>query len=287
MLGRSILSLRGSQCVKLLQSLCTNDVVSWSQQEPMYAAFLTTKGRILADAFLYGGRHETEILLDVATGQKASLLKHIKTYKLRSDVTLKDETDLRVSTLDDGRVVSGGNDPRASKLGQRFVVIQGDEPQEEEEDRRRRLALGIGQGMELSNRIPLECNLDALAAVSFNKGCYLGQELTARAKHRGTVRKRLVPLMVGKKVDSLQVVDQATAIAWDGPIVTGSVTSTSGHALGEVVASEPGIALAMLRLNALDDATSTCQVAGLTVSPFLPEWWQDVGLANAIVSTAI
>lgn len=286
MLGRSILSLRGSQCVKLLQSLCTNDVVSWTQQEPMYAAFLTTKGRILADAFLYGGRNETEILLDVATEHKASLLKHIKTYKLRSDVTLKDETELTVSTIDDGRVVCGGNDPRVSQLGQRFIVVQGSEPQKEEEYRRSRLALGIGEGVELSNRIPLECNLDALAAVSFSKGCYLGQELTARAKHRGIVRKRLVPLMVGRKVGSLQVVDQATAIAWDGPIVNGAITSASGHALGEVVASEPGIALAMLRLNALTDAPSTCHVAGLTASPFLPEWWQSVGLANSVVGTA-
>lgn len=278
-----ILSMRGSSTVKFLQSLCTNDVVAWSRETPLYAAFLTNKGRILADVMLYdgGGEAETksdEILLEVSTAQKAQVAKHLKMYKMRSDVTIT-ETDLSVS-LSEG--TTGGRDPRLTNGQRRFVGsgVGGDWT------RRDRLAAGVGHGVELANKIPLECNLDALNGVSFDKGCYLGQELTARAKHRGTVRKRLVPILVGASDDALKYLDAETARAWNGDklVDVGSqVKAGDGRVVGDVVASEPGIALAMLRLDFLfgsgDEKKDAPPLSSLNCddtacSPYLPDWWE-------------
>lgn len=268
----SVISLRGSSTVKLLQSLCTNDVVAWKRDAPLYAAFLTNKGRILADVMMYGGTSDDEeVLLEVSTAQKAQFVKHLKMYKLRSDVKIT-ETDLSVS-LREGS--SGGRDPRLSDGQERYVgSVAGDWT------RRDRLAAGIGHGVELSNKIPLECNLDALNGVSFDKGCYLGQELTARAKHRGTVRKRLVPLLVGSNdIKNLRFLDAETARAWDDTTLvdSGSPVKAGDDVVGEVVAAEPGIALAMLRLDALfsrGDTSSFSCGAETACSPYLPDWWQ-------------
>ena len=98
MAARRVLSLRGADTSKLLQSLCTNNVATWLEGSApaLAAAFLTTKGRVLADACFW--RHDDAVLIDCAVDQAPKLLRHLKMYKLRADVKIREEADLDVVT---------------------------------------------------------------------------------------------------------------------------------------------------------------------------------------------
>ena len=118
-------------------------------------------------------------------------------YKLRADVKIRDEEDLDVVTATKTlqNCVASGPDPATALLGSRGVVEKGSvEGEAPGLYLRRRLALGVAEGVELEGAVPLVANLDVLNAIAFDKGCYLGQELTARAKFRGQVRRRFMPV---------------------------------------------------------------------------------------------
>ena len=199
MAARRVLSLGGADTSKLLQSLCTNNVATWLEGSApaLAAAFLTTKGRVLADACFR--RHDDAVLIDCAVDQAPKLLRHLKMYKLRADVKIRDEADLDVvtatSTLQN--CVARAPDPRTALRRDRRGVAEKGSVEGEAPGLylRRRLALGVAEGVELEGAVPLVANLDVLNAISLRQGeHYLGQELTARAKFRGQVRRRFMPV---------------------------------------------------------------------------------------------
>ena len=304
---RAVLSVRGSDAAKLLHSLSTNDVHKWlgSGAPGLAAAFLTTKGRILADAVLWRGDDESEVLVDCPAAQSAALLRHLKMYKLRSSVKLAARDDLEVATFSSaaaaeapGAVLAGGADPRTALLGGRGVAAAGGAPREAAgEYARRRLALGVAEGPEVVGRIPLNCNLELLNYVAFDKGCYLGQELTARAKFRGEVRRRLMPCAL-QDSDGAVLHSAARALPPPDPVPdvpplagglpdVGAKLVAGNKAVGELVAVDAAssVAVAMLKLDfALSGEVLDVDVEGgqgVKASPYVPPWWPGDVLENA------
>ena len=220
--SRGVLRIEGRDARKLLQGLVTSDV-TLLDAAPQYTCFLSAQGRVLHDAFLVSGP-DGSVLLDSELSAQAELTAHLKRYKLRSKVTIRDATDelAVVASWDDGSVGAaaadvrppseGGHwaDPRLPQLGSRLLwpareaaptaVSQIDAAEVIADVYDARLALlGVPNGqahLPPGEALPLESNLELLNAISFTKGCYLGQELTARTNFRGVVRKRLAPLVL-------------------------------------------------------------------------------------------
>ncbi len=219
--SRSFISLTGKDCASFLQGIITNDIHKVTDSNSIYTALLTPQGRYLFDFFVF--KNTDGLMIDVDKERQEDLVKLLKKYKLRSDVEIKriyGDSLVRCAFGDDvfsyfdipttpGFTKEGEGyivyvDPRLSDLGVRIVTLDqtifdkmGLELVKYREYDRHRLSLGVPEGgtdMITEKAIPLECGLDELNAVSWDKGCYLGQELTARTKHRGLVRKRLLPV---------------------------------------------------------------------------------------------
>ena len=206
---RCVLEIKGEDRRSFLQGLITQDVTKIKPREALYSLFLTNTGRFFCDFLMI----EQEGSLLITPGKKCveDFQKKLNFYKLRSDVEIKERSDWVVAaSLDDqeDRVYEGMifKDPRHPKLGALFLgpkssLKEHTETTKSYEDRR--LELGVPEGtldLEQEKSIPLENGMDALGAISWTKGCFLGQELTARTKHVGTVRKKLLPFIVSEAV---------------------------------------------------------------------------------------
>eukprot|EP01032_Pedospumella_encystans_P008751 gene8751-10353_t len=209
----SFLEVNGVDAKKFLQGLCTNDMHNLkSPGDALAAALLTPKGRILAPIIMYlksSAESGDNILVEVHKKNAAEIQRYLTIYRLRSKVTIKPIGVQCTVHLEPSEVVVqpmlAVKDPRSDILGTRIlssntVELTAMTGESAEADAawfdRYKLVHGIADGPELSNRIPLECNLDLLHYISFTKGCYVGQELTARTKFKGLVRKRLVPFLL-------------------------------------------------------------------------------------------
>jgi folate-binding protein YgfZ len=200
-----------------------------SEAGVLYGAFLTAQGRRWSDFFLFLGGKEESWLLDLPKEQADLVLRKLTLHKLRSQVTLTVRPDLVVwcALPGDDSLPQAPSDPRTPLLGKRAIQPVNttlDQPQEAPAYESLRLSLGVpqgGQDLMWDKTIPLEANLDALHAISWTKGCYQGQELTARTHYRGLVRKRLIPFRIeGGTPDH----DPQAKLVWRGEEV-GTVSS--------------------------------------------------------------
>ncbi|MEC3861175.1 folate-binding protein [Mesobacterium sp. TK19101] len=190
--SRTVLRLTGSDRLHFLQGLVSNDVTKLDKGL-VYAAMLTPQGKYLADFFLVPD-HEA-VLLDVDSALAGPLLQRLTMYKLRSDVQII-ETDLVVSRGLGTPPEGAFPDPRDPGMGWRGYNGQ---PGDESLDwTALRVSLGIPQsGIELTpDTFILEAGFERLNGVDFRKGCYVGQEVTARMKHKTELRKGLVRVAV-------------------------------------------------------------------------------------------
>ena len=188
MSARTILSLSGPDARDFLQGLVTNDVSKLDQGSLVYAALLTPQGKYLADFFLIP-RGEN-ILIDVSAELADGLLKRLTMYRLRADVQIG-KTDLQVRR-GTGEAPDGAfPDPRHPDLGWRLYGEEGGDDGSDWEALR--IAHCIPEsGIELTpDSYILEAGFEALHGVDFRKGCYVGQEVTARMKHKTELRKGL------------------------------------------------------------------------------------------------
>ncbi len=194
--GRGLVHIEGEDRKAFLQGLVTNDMDKLAPGKLMYACLLTPQGKFLHDFFI----HDTgdALLLDCEGGARAKdLYERLNKYRLRSKVALSVEESVPVYAVLGGD--AGLPDPRDVDLGRRsFERPDGDEQTFAAWDARR-IALGIPDGsrdMEIEKSTMIECNLDRLNAVDWNKGCYMGQELTARMHYRGLAKKHLYPVEI-------------------------------------------------------------------------------------------
>eukprot|EP00903_Cladosiphon_okamuranus_P009194 g8781.t1 len=295
--SRAVIEISGADAKALLQGLMTNDMSLLDDGDGgrpcIPAAFLNPKGRVLGDALVtrsprQAAKRKPGYLLDCPQSVAEGLKTHLKLYKLRSKVKIKDATpayDVLVSGVQDpwqaaaaGSEEGGGwfaapenaaaqaqveaeagavgrvarfADPRCVALGVRVIRPKGssddswpdgDTVVPENRYDALRMVNGVGEGSELVDSIPLESNLDLLGAISFTKGCYVGQELTARTQFKGFVRKRVLPVLfpVEGADASASPIRISSSVAADGGDRQGPILLQAwGAGKGEVAPPPP------------------------------------------------
>ncbi|WP_203309300.1 MULTISPECIES: YgfZ/GcvT domain-containing protein [Sphingomonas] len=191
---RSLLRLSGDGVRDFLQGLVTNDLNLLAPEAPLWAGLLTPQGKALFDFILWDDGDA--VLVDVESGQRDALARRLAMYRLRRAIAIEPVEDRRVHwSPSDG---PGPADPRLPALGRRWIA-----PAAAVADgwHTHRLSLGVTEGVaELGSgeTLWLECNAGELHGVSFTKGCYVGQENTARMHHRSKVNRRLVVAPLGE-----------------------------------------------------------------------------------------
>jgi folate-binding protein YgfZ len=180
---RAVLRLSGEDVRGFLQGLVSSDV---TRDLPVWAGLLTPQGKCLFDFIVWGD--EDDLLIDCEASAADDLIKRLTIYRLRRAITIAREPLLAVHWSRDGE--AGVSDPRLPDLGRRWLG-PADEPAPGW--LAHRLGLGVAEGRaELADVLWLECNAAELNGVSFSKGCFVGQENTARMNWRQKVNRRLV-----------------------------------------------------------------------------------------------
>jgi tRNA-modifying protein YgfZ len=254
---RAVLAIEGEDRVPYLQGLVSNDVTAAEPGRAVWAALLTPQGKWLADFFIFADNGR--LLLDCEREQAPDLLRRLSRYRLRSKVTLSAADELSVHAAWDGTPDLPGiaaPDPRLPEAGWRLLSSAPLPTNACEADwDRHRLALGLPDGsrdLEADKTVLLEAGFDELHGVSWSKGCYMGQELTARTKYRGLVKRRLVP------------------VAIDGPVpAPGTPVLRDGAEVGSMRSGCDQAGLAVLRLEAM---SGVLQCGTATLVPRVPVW---------------
>jgi folate-binding protein YgfZ len=229
--ARKVLAITGTDRHDFLQGLVTNEVPK-APGTLVYAALLTAQGKYLADFFLT----ETgeAILLDADADQAADLMRRLTLYKLRAKVAVE-ETDLKVSRGTGPAPEGALADPRHPDLGWRLYGT--DESDDGTDWDAIRVAHCIPEaGVELlpDDTYILEAGFERLHGVDFRKGCYVGQEVTARMKHKTELRKGYATVDV------------------DGAVPVGSEISAGGKPAGTLYTQSAGRGIAYLRFDRAD-----------------------------------
>lgn len=237
--SRAVITVAGEGAQDFLQNLVTADIDTLKPGEATYSALLQPQGKILFDFFILAenGRYA----IDCSKAQKADLLKRLTFYKLRAKVDLTDsDEDVGIAPARPGTGLSY-TDPRAAQLGARLIAGKGSLAEADlEAYRGGRIRLGLADSDEdigSGELFPHEANLDQLGAVSFKKGCFIGQEVVSRMEHRGTARNRIVPVYSAK-----------------GAAAKGSAVTAGTKSIGTVLSGDGKDALALIRLDRLKDA---------------------------------
>ena len=176
-----------------LQGLLTNDVTA---NLPAYAALLTAQGKTMFDMIVW--KDDEDILLDCEAEVAEELVKRLSLYRLRRKISIAVDDSLAVHWQVD-RHEGASPDPRLPALGHRWLAAAyGAGGAADDAWRQHRLSLGVPEGRdELGDILWLETNAVELHGVSFNKGCYIGQENTARMNWRQKVNRRLIVVPLG------------------------------------------------------------------------------------------
>jgi len=227
-LYQDILKIEGEDTPKLLQGLISNDIQHLEDGKPLYATWLSPKGRFLFDSFIYqlnnaSSLTKSPVLVQCQKGAGADLLKHINRHKLKSKVSIEEVTDqfqlygllhMEEDQLSELLVQNRGDkegasfiDPRTPSMGVKLVVSKNAKPKipenyipvSSEYYETFRFLHGIPaypHELQHEKTLPLEANMDWLKGISYDKGCYVGQELIARTHFQGQIRKRILPFYI-------------------------------------------------------------------------------------------
>ena len=194
----------GSEDVRqFLQGLVTQDTTAVAQGAPQWSALLTAQGKALFDFFLWADGDD--IVIDCEKEQAEGLVRRLKLYRLRRKIEIVQDDSIGVHWA--LAAVDRPVDPRLSALGHRWLGDAGEGDAADEEYKKHRLSLGVTEGVaELGSdkTLWLECNAAELNGVSFTKGCYVGQENTARMNYRQKVNRRMVVVPIGQADEKRQ-----------------------------------------------------------------------------------
>ena len=189
---RSLIRIAGDDCRGFLQGLVTQDVLGLDATAPRWSGLLTPQGKALFDFLLWADGDA--VLIDCETAAAEALARRLMLYRLRRPITIEPVAGAVHWSPEGG---AGTADPRLTALGNRWLGV----PAEPASGWvAHRLALGVTEGVsELGSdkTLWLEANARELGGVSFTKGCYVGQENTARMHHRSKVNRRLVVAPLG------------------------------------------------------------------------------------------
>ncbi len=270
LLDRGVLRLTGEDARSFLNGLVTSDMEDVGEDKPRFAALLTPQGKIICDFIVSAGDGEQGggLYLDCPLPLAADLARRLGFYKLRAKVTIEDlSSTLAVAAFWDGERAPDGlgvlyPDPRAAGLGDRVILdraaaeaMAGDPAPYHAH----RISLGVPEGgkdFPYGETFPHEADMDQLAGVDFDKGCYVGQEVVSRMQHRGTARTRVIPVRFPDGVAP----------------EAGSEATADGRSIGRIGSSAPGgLALGLLRLDRIEDALAAGQALEAGGLAFRPE----------------
>ncbi|XP_032388375.1 putative transferase CAF17 homolog, mitochondrial [Etheostoma spectabile] len=292
---RTLLKIQGQDTSPFLQGIITNDMglLEVPGLSAMYSHMLNVQGRTLYDIMLYSLKEndaEQGVFLECDSTIKDSILRHLKMYKLRRKVNINPCPELSVWTVlsekknadheaskpelsSPDKVLVWETDPRTQEMGWRLVlesqidpldIIASCQKGDTGEYHRHRYAIGLPEGVKdlpPGVALPLESNLAYMQGISFSKGCYIGQELTARTHHTGVVRKRLMPVRFSAPVQGLE----------EGA----ALQTQSGKPAGKHRAGIGELGLCLIRMaHAKEELTvksSDNTTVALEVS--VPDWW--------------
>jgi len=239
---RGVVSVTGVDARKLLQGVITNDMDVIDTQSALYGGLLTPQGKILFDFFVV--KAPDGYCLETSRAHAAGLAERLKMYKLRAAVEIADvSTDYTVAAIWGGAYAPRARDPapiwfadpRLPDMGYRELATlrsdwalggEASDSATQEEYHAHRIGLGVPEGGKdfgLGDAFPHEALFDQLHGVSFEKGCYVGQEVVSRMQNRGTARRRIVPVTA----DDVALPESGTAIKAGG-VEIGTLGSTAG-----------------------------------------------------------
>lgn len=199
---RALVRLSGDDVAGFLQGLVTNAIGPVSEKTPVWAGLLTAQGKVLFDFLVW--RDGEDYLLDCEAEQAEGLIQRLRLYRLRRQIEIARDDNLSVHWSPDS--ADKPLDPRLPDLGRRWLSPETD-GDASEAWRAHRLSLGVTEGFaELGSdkTLWLECNAEELGGVDFQKGCYVGQENTARMHYRNKVNRRLTVVPLGKADEKRQ-----------------------------------------------------------------------------------
>lgn len=283
--NRGIISVTGSDSRDFLQGIISNDITLVSPNKTIYAALLTPQGKYLFDFFI--SQSGEKLLIECEKDRVPDLMKRLRIYKLRANADLVDETETysifaiwgddaaQATGLHNERGLAheilGGTqfiDPRLNTAGVRSVLpievaeaqLQSlaAEPASTSDYDLHRLKLGLpdaSRDLVVDKAILIESGFDELNGVDWNKGCYMGQELTARTKYRGLVKKRLISVFI-----------EGAAPEPGTPIMVGDKNA------GEMRSSNAGHGIALLRLDQLNNEAAEYICDQAILRPNKPTW---------------
>lgn len=272
---RSVIAIGGPDRVEFLQGLISNDTTKVGPDRAIWAALLTPQGRFLNDMFVADGGGDS-LLLETERERAAALARKLSLYKLRSKVTVEDRAEsLEVAVAYgpdaatmlpiDGAIAFV--DPRLGELGIRVIAPTGTAaallqargfsaaPLQSYDELR--LSLGVPDGsrdLVVEKALLLENGFDELNGVDWQKGCYMGQELTARTKYRALIKKRLFPVRIEGALPA-----------------SGVAVLKDGEEVGELRSGVGQRALAMLQTEAARSGAKLV-ADGAEVIPEIPAW---------------
>lgn len=280
---RKLIRLAGAESGPFLQGLVTNDIAHLSQgaAQSIYALFLNKSGRIMYDSIVYRSENTNELFLECDENVAPELRKHLMVYRIRKKIAIdivSDEYNLwtvfnqKEETDDFTGLEIHSADPRLKTLGHRIVTQLDDHAMlkrfglaavnnSNAEYKLNRYKLGVAEGIQEivpGKAFPMEFNCDYMNGLSVHKGCYLGQEFTARTYHTGVVRKRIMPIKF-ETSPSLE-------------IVNADVKTGDGKAAGKVRGVEGGSGIGLLRMDLVKDG-KPLNAKGHPVTTWIPDWW--------------
>jgi folate-binding protein YgfZ len=280
---RGVLAVSGPDQRSFLQGLVSNDVEKVDHTQTRYAALLTAQGRYLHDFFMIEA--DGAIWLDAETERLGDLKRRLSIYRLRAKATIEEKPGLAVAVIFGEGVLAATNlsgepgsarpfgsgvvfvDPRLVALGARCILPRADIRQVLRDHGlceagfaaydRLRLTLGVPDGsrdLVPEKSLLLEAGFDELNGVDWQKGCYIGQELTARTKYRGLIKRRLMP------------------VETDGVApAPGTIVTTEGREAGEMRSSCDALGLALLRIEPVAEG-KPLKAGNATLVATKPAW---------------
>jgi len=275
---RGVVKVAGDEARKFLNGLLTTDIDKVTPHRAAYAALLTPQGKIIVDMIVTAAPAEDGggFFLDCPRALAKALNDRLNFYKLRAKILVEDlsETLGVMAVWGDTRATEYGlcyADPRLPELGMRCMLPPhlaaeaaadlGAPLTDAKAYEAHRIALGAPRGgldFNYNDAFPHEADMDQLNGIDFDKGCYVGQEVVSRVEHRGTARKRVVPVAYADYAPEAGV-----------PVKVGDTD------VGVMGSSAKGRGLAMLHLSRVGEALAAGQPilsGGIALQPVKPAW---------------
>lgn len=259
---RAVITLSGQDRKTLLQGIITNNLDLLKDGDGLYSALLTPQGKFLNDFFLF--ENEETIYLDCEAKSSNDLFRRLMMYRLRSNV----EIELTVETYDVitsmqqivGEPVSFV-DPRHSNMGYRIIATKGKYDGSDEPYHERRISLGIPEGTYdfIPDKSTIhEGHFEEINGVDFEKGCYVGQEVIARMKYRGKIKKAMFPV----------------TLSGPAPDFGSEITDEKSNKIGDLRSNCGKNAIALFRLQNLEFGKKY-NCCGIKVTPFKSDFYKE------------